>query len=142
MPIRPENLLHYPKNWPEIRERIRKRATDQCEECGVPNGQLIYRESSDAKSWVRVARPDERTLQPTLSTEWAEFNGYKVVKIVCTTAHLDHVPEHVADDNLKFLCQKCHLAYDAEHHAQTAYATRREGKAVSDLFDINGGESP
>ena len=27
--------------------------------------------------------------------------------------------------HLRHLCQRCHLTYDAQHHAQTAYATRR-----------------
>lgn len=55
-------------------------------------------------------------------------------KIVCTTAHLDHQPENCSDDNLRFWCQRCHLAYDAEHHQQTAYATRRRGRAL-DMFE-------
>lgn len=56
-------------------------------------------------------------------------------KIVLTIAHLDHTPEHNAPENLRALCQRCHLAYDATHHAQTAYQTRRRGKAKGDLFD-------
>jgi len=38
MPIRPENKDRYPKNWKEISKRIRKRAGDKCEQCGLPNG--------------------------------------------------------------------------------------------------------
>lgn len=37
MPIRPENKGRYPKDWPEIRARILKRAGDRCEECGAEN---------------------------------------------------------------------------------------------------------
>lgn len=37
MPIKPENRHRYPKNWPEIRERIRARSGNRCEWCGVPN---------------------------------------------------------------------------------------------------------
>jgi hypothetical protein len=62
-----------------------------------------------------------------------DFIGYSV-KIVLTIAHLDHVPEHCDDDNLKAMCQKCHLKYDAEHHAKNAAATRRARKAIGDLF--------
>jgi 5-methylcytosine-specific restriction endonuclease McrA len=40
-------------------------------------------------------------------------------KIVLTIAHLDHVPEHCARENLRALCQKCHNGYDAKHRAQT-----------------------
>lgn len=56
-------------------------------------------------------------------------------KIVLTIAHLDHTPEHNDPANLRALCQRCHLAYDAKHHQQTAYQTRRKRKAKGDLFD-------
>ncbi len=58
----------------------------------------------------------------------------KIIKIVLTIAHLDHTPENCADDNLRAWCQRHHLAYDQAHHAANAYASRREGKAVADLF--------
>lgn len=54
--------------------------------------------------------------------------------IVCATAHLDHQPENCADENLRFWCQRCHLRYDAVHHAQVSYQTRRQGRAAGDLF--------
>ena len=57
-------------------------------------------------------------------------------KIVLTIAHLDHTPEHNDPANLRALCQRCHLAYDAKHHQQTAYQTRRRHKAEGDLFDV------
>lgn len=44
--------------------------------------------------------------------------------MVLTIAHLDHIPEHCSDDNLRALCQKCHLTYDAKHHAENARKTR------------------
>ncbi len=53
-------------------------------------------------------------------------------KVVLTVAHLDHNPRNNNDDNLKALCQKCHLAYDAKHHAKNAAETRfLKSKAVS-----------
>ena len=39
------------------------------------------------------------------------------------------------DDNLKALCQRCHLRYDAKHHAKNAAATRRAKGPNLDLFD-------
>jgi hypothetical protein len=56
-------------------------------------------------------------------------------KVVLTTAHLDHTPENCDPANLRAMCQGCHLHYDREHHAETAYRTRRIGKAVGDMFD-------
>lgn len=68
--------------------------------------------------------------------------------MVClTTAHLDHTPENcdgiqygeaappVEQSNLRAWCQRCHLNYDAQHHAQTRYAASRAGKSVDDLFN-------
>lgn len=37
MPIRPENKDRYPKDWKQISLRIRERAGQKCEDCGVEN---------------------------------------------------------------------------------------------------------
>lgn len=55
-------------------------------------------------------------------------------RVVLTVAHLDHQPEHCADENLRALCQRCHLRYDAEHHRRNSHATRMKRKAAGDLF--------
>ena len=44
--------------------------------------------------------------------------------VVLTVAHLDHDPQNCADENLRALCQRCHLTYDARHHAVNAARTR------------------
>jgi hypothetical protein len=48
-----------------------------------------------------------------------------VLRIVLTVAHLDHNPANCDYSNLRALCQKCHLAYDHQHHMANAAATRR-----------------
>ena len=48
--------------------------------------------------------------------------------------HIGYLPEDCRDENLKAMCQRCHLRYDLEHHQQNAYQTRRKGKAEKDLF--------
>ena len=58
----------------------------------------------------------------------------RVTDVVLTIAHLDHVPEHCAPDNLLAWCHRCHLRYDAEHHKRTAYATRKAAAMTLDLF--------
>ena len=55
-------------------------------------------------------------------------------RVVLTVAHLDHVPENCAPENLKAMCQRCHLTYDAEHHKRTAYATRKAAARTADIF--------
>lgn len=37
-------------------------------------------------------------------------------RVILTVAHLDHQPENCDRDNLRAMCQRCHLAYDAEEH--------------------------
>jgi len=107
MPIKPENLARYPRDWKRIADEIRGRAGQKCEgsplypECRAHNGQ---------------PHPDTGA------------------RVVLTVAHLDHTPEHCEPENLKAMCQRCHLTYDAAHHARTAYATRRANKMTRELF--------
>ena len=122
MPIRPENRARYPKNWRQIRAAILERAENRCEECGVPNG--VYR-NRESDAWTRNEMQAET---------WA-MDGDRVTRIVLTIAHLDHQPENCDPANLKALCQRCHLRYDQGLHLQTAYRSRREGKAAADLFE-------
>jgi hypothetical protein len=114
MPIRPENAARYPDDWKEISASIKDRAAWRCEckgECG---------------RGTHGGRCPNRHGLPAYGTG---------SKVVLTTAHLDHVPENCDPDNLKAMCQACHLHYDRHHHAQTAYKTRRRGRASKDLFD-------
>lgn len=141
MPIRPENKDRYPAEWDQIRARIQQRAGNRCEVCGVKNHAWGWRaqhgEFREISGYTKHLIIEEIRRESS-RRRWIEppfvWSGHKVIKIVCTTAHLDHVPEHCKDDNLKFMCQRCHLAYDAEHHAQTRYMSRRQGRAVADLF--------
>lgn len=98
MPIKPENRARYPANWKQIVAQVRERSGNRCE--GTP------------------AFPDCRAVNGEPHPETGS-------RVVLTTAHLDHVPENCDLTNLRHLCQRCHLTYDAQHHAQTAYATRR-----------------
>lgn len=144
MPIKPENKALYPKDWPEIRERILKRAGHRCEHPGctarnysvgfwaLENG--IYRWSS---YWAQTDAQHNYANARELAAEmyWnAGQEGKKPVVIVLTIAHLDHQPENCADDNLAAMCQRHHLAYDHEHHQRNAQATRRAKAGTLELF--------
>lgn len=107
MPIRPENKARYPKNWKEIVAAVRERSGNRCE--GSPDF-------------------------PDCRAENGKPHPVTGSKVVLTTAHLDHVPEHCDLSNLRHWCQRCHLVYDAEHHAETARQTRRSRLAISELF--------
>lgn len=140
-PIRPENADRYPANWNEIRERIKARAKNCCEFCGVANWAIGGRDRDGRfhPAYAAGEAPDVRVMPKHGEDAWCGAGGpehfLRVFRIVCTVAHLDHVPEHCDDENLRFLCQRCHLVYDKKHHAETAYQTRRDGKAAADLFD-------
>lgn len=108
MPIRPENRKRYPANWKtEIRPRILARANYACE--GSPD--------------FPNCRVDNGQPHPETGS-----------RVVLTVAHLDHTPENCAPENLKAMCQRCHLNYDKEHHAQTAYRTRKDKFGMADSF--------
>lgn len=149
MPIKPENAKRYPANWSEIRARILRRAGNRCEECDVENYALGGRVDG---VWFPAFPLGERALR----LEWpkpgtisycgqsvGEIDGKRryiggparIIRIVLTIAHLNHTPEDCRDENLKALCQRCHLRYDHAHHMANARETRRKGKAAADLFD-------
>jgi hypothetical protein len=142
MPIRPEDKDRYPPDWPDISARIRRRADGRCEFCGVENYALgAWIAGRWHEAWPKGNgehdRPRAGEVFPCHCGESVIWT--KVVRVVLTVAHLDHTPEHCEDENLKALCQRCHLVYDAKHHAQTAARTRRRERAVGDLFDAIGG---
>ena len=107
MPIRPENKARYPKDWKRTADAIRERAGHCCE--GSP------------------AYPDCRV---------ANYGYHPVTgsRVVLTVAHMDHTPENCDPLNLRAMCQRCHLTYDAQHHARSAYATRKAAAKTGDLF--------
>ena len=103
----------YPPDWPEISHHIRfERAGGRCEcagECGhehpggrcnAPHGVLVYRSHKAPWQW-----------QPEPADD-----AYPV-RIILSTAHLDHNRQNNAEDNLRALCQFCHLNHDRLHRA-------------------------
>lgn len=56
--------------------------------------------------------------------------------VVLTVAHLNHDPMDCRDENLKALCQKCHLTYDARHHARSAALTRYRMKKAAGQLEL------
>ena len=138
MPIKPENKARYPKDWPVISQRIRARAGNKCEQCGLRNGILGGRLDGE---WFDAMPLGEKLLR----LEWPKPGDVswcylgerreqlRIIRIVLTVAHMDHTPENCADDNLKAMCQRCHLTYDAKHHAETAYMTRMANRNTQEL---------
>ena len=129
MPIKPENRGKYPANWKEIRAAKLSKAGHRCENCRLLNGVIGYRVDG-----VFVFVGASGTVE-----EWqGHATGFHLIKIVLTIAHLDHNPANCDPSNLRAWCQKCHLTYDAAHHAANARATRHARKAAGDLFNTAG----
>ncbi len=110
----------YPPNWQEITDRVRfNRANSQCEcrgQCGHHHGK---NPGSQARCKARhdQAHPVSGSL------------------VLLQTAHLDHTPSNVDDDNLLAMCQRCHLAYDGHEKAQRLKRSRHKAKAWRDWWE-------
>lgn len=109
----PVDMKRYPKDWKVVSLRIRKRSRGRCEctgECGKTDGH--------AKS----KRCNARNYKPHPVTG---------SKVILTVAHLGtdtgdkHDKQDVRDENLKAMCQRCHLLFDLDEHKANARATRR-----------------
>ena len=55
-------------------------------------------------------------------------------KVVLTVAHLNHNPEDCNFENLKALCQKCHLGYDKQFHVKNMKETLSKKKNQGDVL--------
>lgn len=108
MPIRASERARYPANWRAISEKIRTRAENRCE--GSPK-------------------------YPGCRAENGQRHPITGSIVVLTVAHLNHDPSDCRDENLKAMCQRCHLTYDADHHAKNAARTRRAQKRNGELFN-------
>lgn len=147
MPIRPENRARYPKDWAAISLAARERAGWRCQHQGCTAHQYAvgwWRQAWRGFEWV----PEWPAKQGYLGQSYADArevaagiyaangeSGTKPTVIVLTVAHLDHQPENCDPANLAAMCQRHHLAYDAQHHKTTAYMTRKSAAATVDLFE-------
>jgi hypothetical protein len=163
MPIRPENLARYPKDWPEISAAIRKRAGNRCEwteggrRCTCMQYAVGHWVRRDSWVWVPVEGNRPSTTEQDRAfwmagegrgadgEPWAHrdarafvdhwvWDQWKPTVIVLTVAHLNHEPEDCRPENLAAWCQRHHLAYDHAHHRTNAQASRRARLGQPELF--------
>jgi 5-methylcytosine-specific restriction endonuclease McrA len=110
----------YPANWDEISRSIRIRARWRCENCGVKNHAVGYR---DGRGRFHRVKSDQQHA--------VRSSGLKLIKIVLTVSHQDHDTTNNDPSNLKALCQRCHLRHDAGYHAKNAALTRRRKRLAA-----------
>lgn len=106
----PFNRSLYPHDWMQISQYIRfERAAGQCEctgECGRHEGRC--------------------------TAEHGKTHPVTGSLVILTTAHLGtgtgdkHDKMDVRPENLKAMCQRCHLLFDLADHLDHALATRSE----------------
>lgn len=133
MPIRRELRKFYGPEWQNVtRPRILERAGDRCENCGVPNHAQVLRFWG---RWVLLTKA--RLTRRHVTAFWNDPNSQRSAKlatipihlcrgvhIVLTIAHLNHTPGDDRDENLKALCQWCHLNWDRLHHLESRTARK------------------
>lgn len=141
MPIRPENMAKYPggsirsPEWLAIRERIRARAGDCCEGCGVRNLAFGYRNSAGQFFDLAEDRAEAERLYLGIIPETTEAQVGYLFRIVCTTAHVDGQLIDHSDDNLRFWCQRCHNRHDGPSRRANAAITIHDRRAgTKDMF--------
>jgi len=121
MPIRKDLRHHYEgPEWEAIRAAILERAGHRCEQCRKPDRTDVEVDEKghwrDASEWYWH---DERGERVNYRARYARLS-----RVVLTVAHLNHEPTDNRPENLRGLCQRCHLAHDAPLHRRNAAATR------------------
>jgi hypothetical protein len=144
MPIRSDLRGFYkPPTWPAVRRRILERAGGKfnaqgkylwgarCEHCKVPDGERVERgpEGIWRSLMAAIGRPYRNARGNVTSFQPCD-SARRVVTIVLTVAHLNHVAGDDRDENLKALCQWCHLHYDAEHHKESRSLRKDKGRPL------------
>ena len=76
------------------------------------------------------------------NTVWRDQNGERIgntgqarglprrIRVRLNIAHLDHVPGHDDDSNLRALCDWCHLNYDQLQHKRTRSARKDRARPL------------
>lgn len=134
----PIDYSEYPPNWKtEIRPRIIARAKNCCEDCGVKNHSVGYRKNGLFIPTAGNATHDAAGRGELPYKEALELVRHcnsccddKLTLIVLTVAHLNHdkLNWDVKDEDLKALCQRCHLKLDLAHHVSNRKYGRNHGR--------------
>lgn len=120
--LMPVDYSKYPPNWrSQIVPRIRARAGECCESCGLANRSEVFSVPIKAVGRIWVQSESDATRLAQVADGEA-----KRVRVVLTIAHLDHDEGNhaVADERLMAMCQWCHLRYDAAEKARRRALSR------------------
>lgn len=136
MPIRPEFRHFYrTPQYRAARDRVMARAKNRCEQCKKPNRTNVFVLTMfeeprcmfplrRIQCWTGKGRRAWRDCYGRVRRDVKVKGLPRQIWVVCTVAHLNHTPGDDRDENLKFLCQWCHLHYDQMHHHETRAARK------------------
>ena len=124
----PINYSHYHPKWTLISRLVRyHRAKNQCEWCGAPNGQYIYRLQKGCTAWA---------IWPEgMQGEALGLDGHKPSRVTLTVAHIDRDRTNNRFSNLAALCNGCHLNHDRAAHAYSRRYGRQTKYQNGRLFE-------
>lgn len=109
MPIKREKRRRYPASWERLRMIVRARAG----------------EVRDGAGRILVpCRCEGTAFTPDCGAVNGEPHPVTGTRVIIQIAHLCHDESCERVPHLKALCQRCHLRYDRQHHAETAEKTR------------------
>src|SRR5260221_8899863 len=97
----------YSDDWDEISLACREKANWQCEQCNIAEG-----------TW-RLGKTFSRPYRISLQV-----------------AHLNHDTMDNREENLRVLCQACHLKYDGPQHGKHGKATKHRKKRERKLAAV------
>ena len=133
----PIDYRKYAKNWKtEIRPAILLRAGHCCEFCGVKNYLVGYRDKKgffyDIQFIMDELDNNGRDLFEDKLKNCYDKKGFPnaPIRIVLTIAHLDQNIENNDYQNLRALCQRCHLGHDKLFNFQKTRDTVRRKKGL------------
>ena len=113
------------KNWKShIRPAALDRAKHCCEECSVPQGTVGWWDEFGV--FHIIDDPNMISVMLHLRKGVRVNDVVNVIKIILFVRHLDHDKTNNQPNNLKVLCQRCHLMYDREHQAKMRRINRRK----------------
>jgi hypothetical protein len=110
-----------------------KRAGNRCENCQAPHLHIVKRRALG--TWLE----EIPVFGEGIKRRWRDRDGHillrpppavptRKVRIVITVGHLNHTPGDDRDENLRAMCQWCHLAHDRQQHTKNAHETRATRK--------------
>lgn len=163
----PMDRKNYPKDWPEIRERILARATfpgscvPACEWCRVSNHSVVWWDAEE-NQYSGLSHRGDRVQSfasmgmdikgKPLTYKAAELHCAQMntnsgrsanpwIVIVLTIMHLNHDTKDNRDENLKAACQRCHNRHDLPFRTANKKAKRAKKRGQKLLFTTEGTEN-